>query len=157
MNRRTLLIGGVAIAATTATATAVFLPRGLEPALIFTRDGLALGGTDPVTYFTHARPIAGDPSHTYDWAGATWRFISARNRDDFAADPLAFAPQYGGFCAWTVAANGALVSTQPENWAIVEERLFLHFDDAVQNTWNTDPPGFIRKADLRWPILTANL
>ncbi|CTQ51114.1 YHS domain-containing (seleno)protein [Jannaschia donghaensis] len=157
MDRRTLLLGGAAALTTSAAAASLLLPRTLTPALTFTRDGLAIGGTDPVAYWTHARPIGGDPAHTHVWANATWRFITARNRDDFAADPTAFAPAYGGFCAWAVAAKGALFPTHPDNWAIVDDRLYLNFDDAVQATWDTDRPGFIRQADLRWPRIVADI
>ena len=80
---------------------------------------------------------------------------SAGNRDRFAADPLAYAPQYGGFCAWAVAAKGELFSTQPRNWAVVDGRLFLNFNDAVQETWDTDRAGFIAEGDRRWPDIVA--
>lgn len=157
MNRRTLLIGTAAALTTTAAAASLIVSRALPPALTYQRDGLALGGTDPVTYWTHARPIGGDPLHTHVWADATWRFITVRNRDDFAANPEAFAPQYGGFCAWAVAAKGELFSTDPENWAIVDGRLFLNFDDDIQALWDENRKGFIRNADLRWPRVVATL
>lgn len=155
MNRRILLVGSVAALAASAAAASLLLPRALSPALVFTRDGLAIGGTDPVAYFTHARPIAGDPAMAHDWNGATWRFVDAVHREAFAAAPQDYAPQYGGFCAWAVAAKGELYSTQPENWSVVDGRLYLNFDDTVQQTWNGDRAGFIRQADLRWPRLVA--
>lgn len=157
MQRRTLLIGGGAAAlATMAAATALVLrPHRLEPAQVFTQNGLAIGGTDPVAYFTQGAPVAGDARWTHDWAGATWRFADAANRDAFAADPAAYAPRYGGFCAWAVAAKGELYSTQPENWSIRDGRLYLNFDDAVQKAWSADPDGFIREADERWPQIAA--
>ncbi|WP_179380313.1 YHS domain-containing (seleno)protein [Jannaschia marina] len=155
MNRRTLLIGGAAALTTTAAAASLLLPRQLAPALTFTRDGLALGGTDPVAYFTHARPMGGDPALTHEWADATWRFISEESRAAFVEDPEAFAPQYGGFCAWAVAEKGELYSTQPENWAIVDGKLYLNFNDDVQAMWDADRAGFIRTADMKWPRILA--
>lgn len=157
MNRRTMMIGGAAALTTTAAAASLVVRRALPPALTFQPGGVALGGTDPVTYWTHARPIGGDPLHTHVWADATWRFITAQNRDDFAANPEAFAPQYGGFCAWAVAAKGELFSTEPKQWAIVDGRLFLNFDAEVQTLWDENRKGFIRTADMRWPRIIATV
>ncbi|MEM9795466.1 MAG: YHS domain-containing (seleno)protein [Pseudomonadota bacterium] len=157
MNRRTLLIGGAAVLTATAATASLLLPRRLAPALTYQKDGLALGGTDPVAYFTHARPIAGDPSVTHDWAGARWAFVDEMHRDAFAADPAAYAPQYGGFCAWAVAAKGELFSTQPENWAIVDDKLYLNFNDDVQAMWDEDRAGFIAQGDMRWPEIVAEV
>ncbi|WP_339646455.1 YHS domain-containing (seleno)protein [Jannaschia helgolandensis] len=157
MNRRTLFIGGAAALTASAAAASLLLPRKLPPALTYTRDGFAIGGTDPVAYFTHARPIGGDPAYTHDYAGATWRFISALSRDEFAGNPDAYAPRYGGFCAWAVAAKSALFSTQPDNWAIVNGKLYLNFSDEVQADWDKDRAGFIRQANLRWPRIVASL
>lgn len=100
-----------------------------EPALIFTEGGYAIRGYDPVAYLAEGRPAEGDDAHVAEWNGTVWRFASAANRDAFVADPQAYAPQYGGFCAWAVAAKGELYSTRPENWSIVNGRLYLNFND----------------------------
>ena len=154
MNRRTFLFAMTGIVATTSAASAFIFGNGLE-GVIYTEDGVAIGGTDPVAYFTEGAPVAGSPDFTHDWSGATWHFASAENRDLFAADPETYAPAYGGYCAWAVAAKGSLATTQPENWAIVDGRLFLNYNDAVQAQWNEDIPGFIAEGDRRWPDVAA--
>lgn len=123
----------------------------LPPGPIFAQDGLAIGGTDPVAYFRDGAPVAGDAAFEADWNGAIWRFASAANRDDFLSAPERFAPQYGGFCAWAVAARGKLYSTRPRNWSVVDARLYLNFNDDIQRKWEADIPGFIARADSRWP------
>ena len=155
--RRTLLIGGAA-AATTAFAAAAYtlIPRTLPPAQVYSEDGIALRGTDTVAYFTDGTATPGSAEFAHDWAGATWHFASAENRDAFAADPTAYAPQYGGFCAWAVAAKSELFSTQPENWAIVDGKLYLNFNDSVQEQWDVDRDGFIRQGDEAWPEIVAD-
>ena len=60
---------------------------------------LALRGYDPVAYFTEGKPVAGFKEFKHEYAGANWRFVSAGNRDLFAADPEKYAPQYGGYWA----------------------------------------------------------
>lgn len=60
---------------------------------IFTRDGLAIDGTDPVAYFTQGQPVKGSPNHQLEWRNATWQFESAEHLDRFRADPEAYAPR----------------------------------------------------------------
>ena len=113
---------------------------------------LAVSGYDPVAYFTDAKPVEGSSEFETSHQGATWRFLSQANLDAFVADPEAYAPQYGGYCAWAVS-QGDTASTDPENWSIVDGKLYLNFDDSVQATWETDVPGFIEKADNNWPTV----
>ena len=81
------------------TRTAVFLIVGLlisvpaqavEP--VFSADGAAIHGYDPVAYFTDDKPVKGDPAHSATYQGATWHFASAENRDIFTTEPEKFAP-----------------------------------------------------------------
>ena len=156
MHRRTLIAATAAAAlAATAARAGWFGPDALAPARVFAPDGVAIRGTDPVAYFAAGAPVAGDAALAHDWAGATWRFVSAANRDAFAAEPARYAPRYGGFCAWAVAAKGELFSTEPDNWSIEGGRLYLNYNDAVQRTWNADRAGFIAEADRRWPEIVA--
>ena len=114
--------------------------------------GVAIDGTDPVAYFTEGAPIEGSSAFTHDWNGATWRFASAENRDRFAADPEAFAPQYGGYCAWAVS-QGYTASTDPEAWKIVDGKLYLNYSKGVQERWEGDVAGNIAKGDANWPTV----
>jgi len=137
-------------------ALALTLPRAtlaLEPVYSSWR-GLAIRGTDPVTYFTEHRPMAGSSEHTAEWKGATWRFVSAENRRRFLADPEAYAPQYGGYCAWAVS-QGKSASSDPEAWDIVGGKLYLNYSKDIQKTWRQDVPGNIRRADENWPRVLA--
>ena len=59
--------------------------------------GLAIKGYDTVAYFTEDRAVKGKSDFSHSWNEATWHFVSAENRDLFAADPDHYAPQYGGY------------------------------------------------------------
>jgi len=111
---------------------------------------LALDGYDPVAYFQQGMPVKGSREWTTDYKGATWRFSSAANRDAFVADPEAFAPQYGGYCAWA-AAEGYTARGNPAVWRIVDGKLYLQFNERIQRRWEKDIPGFIARADDNWP------
>lgn len=112
--------------------------------------GLAIRGTDPVAYFTQGGPVPGKAAFTYQWNNATWRFASAENRDLFAADPLKYAPQYGGFCAWAVS-RGYTAPIDPNAWKIVDGKLYLNYSTGVQSQWEQDIPGNISRANANWP------
>ena len=152
LTRRHLLLGSVALAG--AGAAAFFVPRGAtaNTTRVYAEDGVALAGTDVVAYFREGAPVAGSEAHTHDWQGVTWRFASAANRDAFAADPEAYAPQYGGFCAWAVS-EGYTAPTDPGAWKIVDGKLYLNYSRRIQRRWERDIPGHIAAADANWPSL----
>ncbi|MEQ8934166.1 MAG: YHS domain-containing (seleno)protein [Amphiplicatus sp.] len=111
---------------------------------------LAVGGYDPVAYFEEGAPVKGRSDFSYGYMGATWRFSSAENLAAFTAAPDAYAPQYGGYCAWAVS-QGYTASGNPKNWSIVDGKLYLNYNDKVQRDWEKDIPGFIAKANENWP------
>lgn len=123
---------------------------------IFAKDGVAIGGADPVAYFTEATYVPGNAEYAYEWQGATWQFASAENRDIFAENPEQYAPEYGGFCAWAVAAKNTLVPIDPEAWSVVDGKLYLNANQKVQTNWLKDVPGFIFEADSNWPTLSQS-
>lgn len=113
-------------------------------------EGVAVGGYDPVAYFTQGKPMKGSADHSLMHEGAEWRFSSADNRALFAANPAKYAPQYGGYCAYAVS-QGYTAKGEPDVWKIVDDRLYLNFSDGVQRRWEKDIPGHISKADGNWP------
>jgi hypothetical protein len=47
--------------------------------------------------------------------------------------------------------RGSTADIDPDAWAIVDGKLYLNLNMDVQNTWNKDRPGYIKKADRNWP------
>jgi YHS domain-containing protein len=117
------------------------------------RRGLAVKGYDVVAYFTDGRAVAGNAAFEHALGGVRYRFASAANRDRFAQEPQRYLPQYGGFCAYAVS-KGYTADTDPRAWKIVDGRLFLNYDRDVQQIWEQDIPGRIRKGDANWPGLS---
>ena len=111
---------------------------------------LAVGGYDAVSYFTTGKPVQGDARFEVAYKGATWRFASQQNAEVFRANPTAYAPQYGGYCAWAVS-QGYTASGDPLVWNIVNGKLYLNYDKSVQANWSKDIPGHIARADRNWP------
>ena len=123
---------------------------------LFVQDGVAIAGANPVAYFTEKAYVPGSADYTYDWQGATWQFSSAENRDLFAKNPEQYTPEYGGFCAWAVAAKNSLVPVDPNAWSVVDGKLYLNANQKVQENWLEDVPGFITKANENWPGLSRS-
>jgi YHS domain-containing protein len=116
----------------------------------FERDGLAIGGYDPVAYFTEQKPVKGSPVYR----GSTFQFASDAHRQTFIADPDKFAPQYGGYCAYGMA-KGYKAKIDPEAFSLIHGKLYLNYSDAVRTRWLSDVPGYIRQADANWPTVMA--
>jgi len=111
---------------------------------------VAVGGYDPVAYFTEKRPVVGNSAITLVHEGVTWRFSSAANRDAFKAEPAKYAPQFGGYCAWAVA-EGYTAKGDPTIWSITDGKLYLNYNASVQKSWERDVPGNITRAQGNWP------
>jgi len=113
---------------------------GYEP------NGVAIRGYDTVAYFTQSKPVEGMEQFSTQWSGATWRFSSQENLDLFVTEPEKYAPQYGGYCAYGVAQE-SLVKIEPDQWTIVDGKLYLNYNEKLNKQWREDTSGFISTAD----------
>ncbi len=114
------------------------------------QNDLAIQGYDPVAYFTDSRPVKGSAEFSATHKNAIYHFASAEHRDRFRADPNAYAPQYGGYCAFGVTMEKKF-DTDPAAWKIVDGKLYLNLNKDVQTRWLTDVPGYISSANDLWP------
>ena len=142
-----------------AAAALTLTPLAIAPAAfaqapesVYTKKNVAVGGYDPVAYFTVGEATKGDDSFTSTYNGAEYRFSSADNKATFDANPAAYLPEYGGYCAWAVA-QGKTAPGNGKHWAIVDGKLYLNYNGGVQKKWNADRDGFIASADEKFPVL----
>ena len=126
------------------TSTGIVIADG-KPA-----SGLAVHGYDVVAYFTAGKPVKGDSKFAAQHGAATYRFATKAHLEAFQANPEKYVPAYGGFCAFGVSVN-AKFDGNPENWKIVDGRLYLNLDSGIQQNWLKDVPGNIKKAEAIWP------
>ncbi|PPD28140.1 MAG: hypothetical protein CTY20_11305 [Hyphomicrobium sp.] len=117
-------------------------------------EGVAVGGYDPVAYFTDKKPVAGKVDITLEHQGATWRFSTVANRDAFKADPAKYAPQFGGHCAYAVS-QGYTAKGDPNAWSIIDGKLYLNYNKDVQRDWEKQTQSLIPKGDANWPKVLA--
>jgi len=144
MNAVKTLLSGVALSVALTTSA---LAAGVD--VNASNTGLALQGYDPVAYFTLGAPTEGNWQITTAYNGATYRFASEEHKAAFEADPEAYLPQYGGYCAFG-AAMGFKFDGDPEQWKVVDGELFLNISKDIQERWVQDIPGYVEKADAKW-------
>ena len=124
------------------------------PSVSATEQGVAIGGYDPVGYFTEGRPVAGSAAFELHWSGSTWRFASAESRARFEANPAAYAPAFGGYCAWAISQN-YIAPGDPLVWRIVDGRLYLNFNQRAKMLWEADLAGAIARGNANWPMVLS--
>lgn len=147
MNKIKSIIGGVALSVAIASSA---LAAGVE--LNTTTTGLALQGYDPVAYFTEGQPTKGDWQITTLHDDAMYRFANEENKAAFEANPEAYLPAYGGYCAFG-AAMGFKFDGDPNYWKIVDNKLYLNLSEGIQKRWEGDIPGFIEQASTNWETI----
>ena len=143
--RATLGLVTLAPAALALTSRAAF---AREPEVF--QNPIAINAIDPIGYFTDEKPVPGLAAHEVMWNGAAWHFASAENAATFEADPEAYAPVFGGYCAFA-ASRGYLAPTVPEAWTVYEGKLYMNANLRARELWLQDVPGNIAKGLENWP------
>ncbi len=118
--------------------------------------GLAIGGFDPVAYFTDGVAQPGRSEFEFGFAGVIWRFRNEGNRAAFVADPEVYMPRFGGHDPLAVA-RGASAPGHPALWAIAEDRLYLFYSAAARDAFVRDPGAAAEAAERGWPAVLKTL
>jgi hypothetical protein len=118
--------------------------------------GLAIGGFDPVAYFTERAPTLGRGELEYRWAGAVWRFRNEGNRGAFVADPEIYMPRFGGYDPVGVA-RGVGVPGDAKIWLVTGERLYLFYTATAREAFVGDTEALAATADRNWPSVQRTL
>ena len=118
--------------------------------------GLAIGGMDPVSYFTEPAPLMGKPEYEFIWQGAPWLFATAANRDVFAKHPEIYAPQYGGHGAMSMA-RGFVSDADPKIHVVYKQRLYLFYSAANREAFLLAPDAAALQGQEHWQVLSKTL
>ena len=140
---------GVAVDVTAQAATT-------ERIVVDRYSGLAIGGYDPVAYFTDALAAAGLPDFEATASGAVWRFRNEGNRASFVAHPEIYGPQFGGYDPVDLG-RGVTYAGNPRFWLVVGQRLYLFGREQNRDAFAADPARFLNDAASRWPALEQTL
>ncbi len=114
---------------------------------------IAIEGYDPVAYFNQNKAVQGKKEIALVHEGVTYYFSSPQNKGLFIANPFAYRPQYGGWCAYAMGATGENVNIDPETFKITGGKLYLFYNKFFNNTlksWNKNEAALRTKADANW-------
>jgi hypothetical protein len=150
------LLAVLAATAVTAAVSTVVSAATTEQIVVDRRSGLAIHGFDPVAYFTDDTALLGRKELELSYAGAVWRFRNAGNRAAFMQRPDVYMPQFGGYDPILLARQVATPG-HPQFWLIVEDRLYLFYDDASRERFAADPEAAAAIAQVNWPEVAATL
>ena len=118
--------------------------------------GLAIGGFDPVAYFTDSMAAQGSADFEAREAGAIWRFRNEGNRASFVAHPEIYGPQFGGYDPVELV-RGVTYAGNPYFWVVVGQRLYLFGREENRDAFAAEPARFLKDATARWPALKQGL
>ena len=116
-------------------------------------NGIGIQGFDPVAYFKQGKAVKGSKDLAVTAEGITYYFSSPENKEAFKRSPLAYEPEYGGWCAYAMGAKGEKVPVDPATFKIINNKLYLFYNQFFNNTlksWNKDEANLKAKADQNW-------
>ncbi len=127
----------------------------------------ALLGHDPVGYFDYGEPTLGIREFHTPWAGVYYTFASKVTRKKFISDPERYLPQFGGYCALSLALEEGEVATRapglwaadPTSFKVADGKLFVFstdFDFDPVERWNQNEAAYLARAQERWNAIVAS-
>lgn len=125
-----------------------------EPAAVMSVEKIALDGYDAVAYFSSAKAVKADRRYSYAYEGVTWYFETAENLETFKTEPRKYIPAFGGFCAYALS-EGSLRYSNPENWQIHNDTLYLFEDKEAKEEWFTEIEKMIPAAQKQWELMNS--
>lgn len=112
----------------------------------------AVGGFDLLSYREEGGLRLGREEFAAEYGGGVYLFESAARRDKFLAAPLMYLPDYGGWCAISMAL-GRRTCPDYSNFKIEDGKLLLFAVTAFTDgraLWNTNPPKYRKQANSNY-------
>jgi YHS domain-containing protein len=122
-----------------------------------TKKGYIAEGFDLVSYFTQKAPLEGNKKFETTYDNVKFKFISKENLDLFKSNPKKYIPQYGGYCAYAVAAKKTKMYIDAEAYEIRDGKLYLFyssfFGSKLEDWKDGDTKKLQKKGDKNWEEL----
>lgn len=147
----TLKFQAVATALSIALATAAFAADeyNVNNGLTLSGHPLGLHGVDPVSMFAGDAPVQGHAAYTSLHDGVDYYFATQEAQSRFDADPAAYLPQFGGFCAFGVFV-GKKLDGDVRYADIVDGKLYLFVNKTIFEKYLEDKANVIAGAHAKW-------
>ncbi|MCA9244649.1 MAG: hypothetical protein KDA32_11870 [Phycisphaerales bacterium] len=124
------------------------------------KNGLAIGGYDPVAYFPEGggKATKGKPDISFKHEGVTYFFANPTNRKRFEQNPARYEPAHGGWCSWAMK-DGDKTQPDPKSFIVKDDRLFLFYDGIFGDTrakWQKQSHDEqAKQADAAWKRISG--
>ena len=122
-----------------------------------TKKGYIAEGFDVVSYFTKKTPEKGIKKYEFTYDKAKYKFSSESHLNLFKANPKKYIPQYGGYCAYAVAAKKTKMYIDAEAYEIRDGKLYLFystwFGNKLEDWQEGDTKQLQKQADKNWEAL----
>ncbi|MTH65417.1 YHS domain-containing (seleno)protein [Paracoccus shanxieyensis] len=112
----------------------------------------ALDGMDPVSYTQDGAAVPGRTDLVTMWRGEAWHFATEQNRNQFEANPKAYAPGLGGLCVVALS-EGRSEPGNPRFFAVIGQRTYLLRSEQARERLLADPQGVLMRAKAVWAKL----
>ncbi|WP_428675037.1 YHS domain-containing (seleno)protein [Roseibium sp.] len=122
--------------------------------LTLTGNPLGMHGIDPVSMFHGETPSLGDAVHTSEYDNVDYYFATAETKQRFDADPDAYLPQFGGFCAFGIYV-GKKLDGDVRYADIVDGKLYLFVNAAIFEKYLEKKDEVIAGALAKWPEIRS--
>ncbi|WP_299818740.1 YHS domain-containing (seleno)protein [uncultured Roseibium sp.] len=139
-----------AVALTLSTAAFAVDEFNVNNGLTLTGNPLGMHGIDPVTMFESEVPGVGSAVFTSAHEGVDYYFASEKAQKQFEADPEAYLPQFGGFCAFGVFV-GKKLDGDVRFADIVDGKLYLFVNQVIFDKYLEQKDEVIAGAVAKWP------
>ena len=114
-----------------------------------TKKGYVAEGYDVVSYFINKQPLNGKKKFQTTFDGAKFKFSSAKNLELFKADSKKYIPQYGGYCAYAVAAKKNKMYIDAEAYEVRDGKLYLFYNSFFSNKLDDWKEGDTKKLQAK--------
>ena len=118
------------------------------PALAQSAPPVALKGNDPVSYFNPGKPAKGTSKISLDFDQSRYLFSSVKNKEQFAANPDRYAPQFSGLCT-TGLSMGMKSEADPNVFLVRDGKLYVFSSVEAKQMVEKDPT-LLKKAHDAW-------
>ncbi|CAM1352444.1 YHS domain-containing (seleno)protein [Tenacibaculum crassostreae] len=122
-----------------------------------TKKGFVAEGYDVVSYFNNDKPLEGKKKFQTTYDGAKFKFDSQENLNLFKENPIKYIPQYGGYCAYAVAAKKTKMYIDAEAYEVRDGKLYLFYSSWISSKlddWkNGDTKKLQAQGDANWKEL----
>lgn len=150
--RNSIFVATLLMAAAFAFATAAFAAdeHNVSNGVTLSGNSLGLHGFDPVSVMDADSPQIGNAAYTAAHEGVDYYFATKAALELFEADPAAYLPEFGGFCAYGVFV-GKKLDGDVRYADIVDGKLYLFVNAAVFEKYLKNRDEVLRVAYDKWP------